>query len=440
MTVMPARLTPMIPHPVQHAYAVSQHRFNVVPAGRRSGKTEIAKRRIIRRALRGTAFDHPRFFAGAPTREQAKGIFWEDLKRMTPPSMIQGRPSETELSIRLKHGSSIWVVGFDKPERFEGRPWDGGCLDEYGNTKETVWTNNVEPALADRNGWCDFIGVPEGRNHYYDLHERARTFEMSMGDASDWATFHWKSADILPKEAIAAARRNLDELTFQQEYEASFVNFEGRAYYPFLEATHAKKLSYSVDHPLALCFDFNVAPGVAAVAQEQILPDGALGTGIIGEVWIPQNSNTPAVCRKLISMIGKHRGRVTCYGDHTGGARGTAKVTGTDWNIIADELRPIFGDRLYFQVPVNPPERARVNAMNTRLLAGDGTIRMMVDPSKAPQTVRDFEGVRLLKGGSGEIDKKIDPMRTHLTDAIGYYVHSTFPLHRQTVTSQEFRL
>ena len=39
---------------------------------------------------------------------------------------------------------------------------------EYGNMKLEAWGANVRPALSDRKGWCDLIGVPEGRNHYYD--------------------------------------------------------------------------------------------------------------------------------------------------------------------------------------------------------------------------------------------------------------------------------
>jgi hypothetical protein len=75
----------------------------------------------------------------------------------------------------------------------------------------------------------------------------------------------------------------------------------------------------------------------------------------------------------------------------------------------------------------NPPERSRVNAVNSRLQASSGAIRMMVDPLAAPKTVRDFEGVRLVEGGSGEIEKKKDPLLTHLTDALGYYVEYEFP-------------
>jgi hypothetical protein len=42
--------------------------------------------------------------------------------------------------------------------------------------------------------------------------------------------------------------------------------------------------------------------------------------------------------------------------------------------------------------------------------------------------VRDFEGVRLVEGGSGEIDKKSDSKLSHLSDAIGYYLWREFPV------------
>ena len=102
---------------------------------------------------------------------------------------------------------------------------------------------------------------------------------------------------------------------------------------------------------------------------------------------------------------------------------------GSDWDLIRQELKPVFGDRLNFRVkPSNPPERSRINAMNSRIKAANGTIRMMVDAGKAPNVVRDFEGVQLLKGGSGEIDKKATPALTHISDALGYKIHYDFPI------------
>lgn len=419
-------------HPTQQAYWNSPHRFNLVPAGRRSGKTELAKRKLVMRALRGTRFENPRFFAAAPVRQQAKDIFWFDFKRLIPRRFIT-EVSETDLVIRLINSAELHVEGLDKPERIEGSPWDWGVVDEIANCKPEAWPANIRPALTDRNGGADLIGVPEGRNHYYQLSIDAEAQMKSLGEKSDWALYHWTSEEVLPlfgKESeIAAAKRDLDELTYEQEYRASFISFEGRAYYCFDIHEHTAPLIYDADQPLAFCFDFNVAPGCAVVAQEQRLPNGIVGTGVIGEVFIPRNSNTPAVCRRLITDWGKHRGRVICYGDATGGRGGTAQTEGSDWVLIAQHLRPVFGDRLYFDLPrSNPYERDRVNAVNTRLKSRAGMIRVMVDPQRAPMTVRDLDGVRLLKGGSGEIDKRIDPMLTHLSDALGYRIHAEWPV------------
>lgn len=433
--VLTHRWYPLRATPEPIAYVNSTARFNVVPAGRRSGKTERLKRKLVKAAMRGNKNGDARFFAAAPTWQQAKNIFWRDLKLLMPPRFLASRPSESELTIRTITGSELVVFGMDKPERIEGQPWDGGGLDEYGNMKAKAWGANVRPALSDRLGWCDLIGVPEGRNHYYDLYKQARA-----DTTGEWAAFTWKSSDVLPASEIEAARRDLDELTFQQEYEASFINFEGRVYYPFNENLHCARLHYDPDETLILCFDFNVAPGIAGIAQEQRFSDKSYGTGIIGEVWIPQNSNTLKVCDKIIQDWGGHRGRVKCYGDASGGARGSAKVEGSDWDLIETKLKPIFGDRLSFIVPeANPRERARVNAVNTRLLNGAGDIRMKVDPSRAPHIVKDFEGVVMLEGGSGEIDKKKTPQLTHLSDAIGYYIVEEFPVIKQNSGAMEIR-
>lgn len=411
----------------------------MVPAGRRSGKTELAKRKVVKHAIRGVPGVYPAlYFVAAPTHRQAKRIFWDDLKALVPDSLVIEK-READKIIRMVK-SEIHVLGMDKPQRIEGSPWDGGVLDEYANMRPETWGMHVRPALSDRMGWCDMIGVPEGRNHYYETYREALAQKSSLGSKSEWGAFHWKSAEILPASEIEAARRDLDELTYQQEYEASFVNFVGQAYYPFRLATHTAPLDYDKTQPLVIALDFNVSPGVAAVGQEMDLPSGAQGTGWIGEVYIPRNSNTPAVCKKLIEDWGEHAGRVEVYGDATGGARGTAQVLGSDWDIVRRILGGHF-QSIHFRVrSKNPAERARVNAVNSRLKAGNGDVRMMVDPKECPHLVKDFEGVRLLEGGSGEIDKKKDPMLTHLTDAVGYYVEYEFPIRSQKAESHHFRL
>lgn len=432
---MTPRWVPLRPHPTHLELLASPARFRVVWAGRRSGKTERAKRYTIRRGLTDSLerqYDIYRYFFAAPTRDQAKAIYWSDLKAMIAPELRLGRPNETELTVRTVTGAEFCVVGLDKPERIEGRPWNGGVLDEYANTKAKAWPENIRPALSDRGGWAWLIGVPEGRNHFYELSRQAMA-----DDTGEWAGFTWPSADILDPAEIESARRNLDELTFAQEYEASFVNFQGRAYYAFTDDNLAR-LDYDPAQRLVLAFDFNVEPGVALAIQEQQLPNGQYGTAVVGEVWIERGSNTRRVAERLVELYGGHLGDVRLYGDASGGARGTAQLDGSDWDILRSILRPVFGDRLAVNVPpANPAERARVNAMNARICSADGVRRLYVDPSKAPHLVRDLEGVAVAEDGQIVKDKKQNKLLTHISDALGYYVVYEHPSEGARVSVSE---
>lgn len=433
------RWFPLRPHPEQMRLINSPARFKVVPAARRAGKTERAKRFLVTQALAESAegkwLDY-RYFAAAPTRDQARAIWWSDLKALVPKRLLGGPIRESDLTIRLVTGAEIVVVGLDRPERVEGRSWNGGVIDEFANIKGGAWGENIRPALSDRRGWCWLIGTPEGRGHYYDLYQYA-----TSGIDPDWSGFTWISADILPLDEVESARRTLSADVFSQEYEASWITFAGRVYWPFDSKTHCRPLTYNPKWPLILCFDFNTSPGCAVICQEQPLPNGQSGTGVIGEVHIPRHSTTPAVCRKIIQDWGQHQGHVVCYGDATGGAEGSSRVQGSDWTLIRAELQPVFGNRLSFKVPkANPRERARVNAMNSRLLSAAGDVRLMVDPAKAPRVVKDFEGVRLLEGGSGEIDKKIDPELSHWSDSLGYYCAQEWPVEQRKAAFASYSL
>lgn len=436
------RAYPLRYHPVQNAFYHSAVRFNVSPAGRRSGKTEIAKRRMIRRAASFTAYPNGRFVIAAPTGPQVKRIYWDDMKQLSPKRLLFGGSyrsavRESELSIRYVNGAKVILMGMDRPERVEGDPVDWILLDEYGNMKKHVWTNHVRAALSTpgRLGGADFIGVPEGMNHYYNIWKRA------CSHLDNWAGYHWFSEDILDPEEIAQAKEELDDETYRQEYRGEFVSSTGRAYYPFTRELHAsERLPYEANSPLILCFDFNVSPGVAAICQEQDYTGRNRHvadefTAVIGEVWIPRHSNTRRVCERIIEDWGDHSGLVFLYGDATGGegrgaggGRHTA-AEASDWTIIKEILGRRFGNRLKDRVKKgNPRQRARVNAVNSRIRSTSGTIRLLVDPKRAPHVADDFEGVSWLEGGAGELDKDNDPEKTHISDAIGYYIEAKFPV------------
>lgn len=436
MAVLPDRWAPLKPHPVQMAFGEPERgvpRFEISHSGRRSGKTELAKRKLIVRAMEFSAFPDGRFFACAPVQRQATDIYWDDFKAMIPAWCIS-KISESNKTIRLITGTTIGVAGMDKPERIEGKPLDGVLLDEYADMKADVWSKHVRPALSTpgRLGWAIFIGVPESRNHFYELVEAARH------GLEGWAVYHWPSADVLDPAEIEAAKRDLDELTFRQEYGGEFVSFEGRAYYAYDEKLHAgAELEYNPHEPLDLCFDFNVEPGVAIITQEQEYKGPRKDvdprvTACLGEVWLPVGSNTLRVCAEIARDWGGHKGQVRCFGDASGGARKSSAIAGSDWDLIRQALGKVFGDRLVVRAPLaNPPERVRVNALNSRLLSAEGKVKLLIN-QWCPNLKRDLDQVSTVPGSGGKLDKS-NPLLTHMTDALGYKVCELYPIYDWTV-------
>src|SRR5690606_27140750 len=198
-----ARWYPLKDHPVQLALVEavpSGIRFPLVPAGRRSGKTERFKRFLVKQAMKTVG----QYFAAAPTHNQAKKIFWQDLKDFSLCKTHAKRPSESDLIIFMPNGSEIHVIGLDTAQRIEGIPWTGGGIDEFADIKPEAWEANILPALntvnptrPDYRAWCWLLGVPDGLNHYYDL-----CMAAEAGMDPSMKVFAWKSADILPKDVI----------------------------------------------------------------------------------------------------------------------------------------------------------------------------------------------------------------------------------------------
>ncbi|MEN6336813.1 MAG: terminase family protein [Phycisphaerales bacterium] len=439
------RWYPLRRHDGQRDLWTSPARFKIAACGRRSGKTELAKRYALKLAMGAQQFADARYLFCGPTFMQAKRVFWKDVKALIGRHNLAGESlraiSESELTIRLTSGAEVCVIGLDKPERAEGTPIDFAVIDEAADTREDAWTEHLRPGLSERGGRAWICSTPEGRNWFFRLCEKAQTEQKDHPDL--WSFHCWPSSDILPPQEIEIAKAELDERTYRQEYEASFETASGRVFYPFDRAIHARHpIPYNPELPLLIGFDFNVSPGTAVICQE--IPPGVVCdphvsypcTGVIDEVWIPDNSNTRRVCDYIIQSYGDHPGIVTCFGDASGGARGTAKVQGSDWDLVRAFLEPTFGSRLKFRVPrKNPAEKVKVNTLNSRLLSADGTVHLLLARSMCPRLMLDFEGV--VYTPDGDIDKDADKWLTHLVDGLAYMLCETHPLVRHLTVIEQ---
>lgn len=415
-----ARWYPLIPHPVQLELmgAIDNGvRFPVVPAGRRSGKTERLKRFIAKRAMRGPGDEL--LFLAAPTFAQVKKIFWADMKKLTFSVMHEKQPSETELILRLPRNVEVHLIGLDKPERFEGIPWDGGGIDEIADIPASAWEENIYPALNTYNPtkpgyrpWSWLTGVPEGLNHFYDMAEYART-----GSDPSFKLYHWKSSEILPAEVIADAKRHMSARQYRQEFEASFETATGRIYEDYGPKNYtAQKIA--AHEPLYWFHDFNYTPlssGIGVQRGDKFL--------CLDEIIL-----TSAVARQsALEFVDKYKNHlnktVYIYGDPSGRA-GEKHAQASNYTDIEAVLRD-YGWRFERRVkPAAPAIRDRQNAVRAQIMNAAGEVSLFVNPTAAPYTHKGLATVQLKKGSSF-IEEETDYQ--HITTAVGYMIEYEKP-------------
>ena len=414
-----ARWYPLKDHPVQLALIAAVPnglRFPLVPAGRRSGKTERFKRFLVKQANKVPGI----YFAAAPTHDQAKKIFWDDLKAFSLCCTHKKRPSESDRIIYMDNGSEIHVIGLDKPQRIEGIPWTGGGIDEFADIKPDAWEANIFPALntvnptkPDYRAWCWLLGVPDGLNHYYDLCSKAET-----GADPNFKVFHWKSAEILPPDVMQATKAAMSAKQFKQEFEASFETASGRIYEDYSKENHTAE---TIQPHEILCWmhDQNFTPLSSAVG---VIRGDALY--LLDEIVL-----TSAVSRQsameFVDKFKDHQNKVVhIYGDPAGRA-GEKHGHNSDYDDIEDVLRAN-GWRFTRKVKhAHPAIKDRQNAVRTKICTADGKRSLFVNPATAPWCDKGLATVQLQEGSTFQEDQK--NKYQHITTAIGYMVDVEWP-------------
>lgn len=203
------------------------HRFKVVAAGRRFGKSYLAAVILFLEASKdskvrqsdGVEVDLAleEVYYLAPTFEQGKRIMWPLLKDLGA-ELIAAKYENTGV-LTLINGRRLSIKGCDRPESLLGVGLSYVVLDEYAFMKEEVWERIITPMLTRTEGGALFIGTPDGKNHFYTLWLRGMS-----GSDPEWRSWHFPSRDnpFLPTAEIRAAANRMTRERFKQEYEASF--------------------------------------------------------------------------------------------------------------------------------------------------------------------------------------------------------------------------
>jgi hypothetical protein len=186
-------------------------RFNVLDCGRRWGKSALAVNLLCDTASDG----HPVAYF-APYYKLLEGTYKELYSVL---NSITTKKHENQF-IELVTGGSIEFWSLENPLAGRSRKYKLAIIDEaaFNRNLWQSWTEAIRPTLTDLKGSAWFMSTPKGKNDFYKLWMRGQTGEQ---DWMSWQMPTLSNPHIDPEE-IEAAKRDLPELAFKQEYLAEF--------------------------------------------------------------------------------------------------------------------------------------------------------------------------------------------------------------------------
>lgn len=212
------------PHAKQREILRDDHRFRVVAAGRRTGKTTLLRNEAFE-----FAWENPDSYIWIvlPTDSDARELIFEPLvNEIIPERALDGEPKRTSpREIYLTNGTRIQIRSARTSSR--GRGLDRVYLDEATEYKSDYYTEVVRPSLSDKLGGALISGTPQGRDYFYDLFQRGED-----GSYPEWSSHHATTYDnpYVPDTEVEKARETLPARVFEQEYLAEFKADQGAVF------------------------------------------------------------------------------------------------------------------------------------------------------------------------------------------------------------------
>lgn len=389
--------------------------------GGRSGKTFILCYALIIRALKTKSrhvilrlkFNHVKTSIWLDTLPKVLKLCFKEL-----PVKWHG----SDFYISLPNGSQIWIAGLDDKDRTE-KILGTEFSTLYFNECSQIPYDSITKALtrlAEKNSLTKkayYDENPPSKKHwsYWLFVKHINPISDEPISPSNYRCFLMNPTDNsenIDPSYIEEILQDLPEKERKRFLLGEFIDADdGLVYYSFNREDNVE----SFDEPFYQKWigqDFNVDPGAAVIG---FVERGKLF--ICNEVFM-RNSDTYKVSDELIRMgyIGSD-----IVPDSTGKARRTSGTS--DHAILKDK-----GFKVHYSP--NPAVRDRVNNLNRLFEQG----KIVIHP-RCKKLITDLDRVTWDKS---DIDKKIDPMLTHISDALGYLAWKLYPIRRKY--GKEFKI
>lgn len=204
---------PHKPHGNQWSYFNLPTRHTVGVIGRQYGKSTLATLRAVRKVMSSADANH---YWVSPIVSQARVQYERLLDQYAP---FISKRNKSYMEARLLSGGWIHYKGSDEPASIKSDTLTSATLDECGTMHAAVWSESIRAMLAVKQGGCDFIGTPKGKNWYWEIAEQAKV------DA-DFSFHHAPSnkSPFFSQAEFDKIRASTPEQIFRQEYLAEFLD------------------------------------------------------------------------------------------------------------------------------------------------------------------------------------------------------------------------
>lgn len=256
------------PHAGQLEVHNSDARFKVLSAGRRWGKTRLGVNECLDAASKGG-----RAWWVSPSYKTSE-VGWRPLRQIAR-KIPNAEVRLVDRMVTLPGGGFVAVRSADNPDSLRGEGLDFVVMDECAFMQKEAWTEAIRPALSDRLGKALFISTPKGRNWFWEAYQRGVREEEGW---QAW-TFPTISNPYIEPAEIEAAKRDLPEIIYRQEYLAEFIESDGGVFRRVQEAAVLTPQEpqpgrqYVAGVDVASSVDFTVVSVLDAESKEMVYLD-----------------------------------------------------------------------------------------------------------------------------------------------------------------------
>lgn len=425
-------------------FVKKEHRYSVVVCSRGWGKSYLAAVAAVN-AVWELMRLHPKVpnknvYIVAPTYNQVVDIYFPLIAYELGMSDYCKRMSKDAGKFWFPNNVELRLVSYEAIERLRGHGAYLVVMDEVsswskGSGLKDAWQDIIQPCIATRwspkraaavgatsAGRALVISTPKGYNFLYDM------YNFREGNTY-WKSYHYdyKSSPYLDVAEIEQAENDMDPLSFNREYKASFEESGNNVFYcfdrkihvtdnllPFREAADGK-----LGEDVHVNIDFNVnlqCTSVMAIRGDQV--------HFLDEFKGAPDTERLAIAIRLKYPKEKHK--VFAYPDPSGRSKKTSAVVGqTDFTILQN------ADITCLAHSAAPPIVDSVNAVNRMLKTAKGKVSMYIHP-RCKGTIQSLERTTWVENNpdSATIDKKAGI--EHYSDGIRYGIEYNFPIRRGT--------